>query len=89
MARTASMTIAEAEAAIGRRGDVIVTSENRGLVRKWFVAQGLPALFVGGLSMRELALAYNDPKGDRFARLLKRYEEAKEAAGGRGPRSGR
>lgn len=81
MARTASMTIAEAEAAIGRRGDVTVTSENRGLVRKWFVAQGLPALFVGGLSMRELALAYNDPKGDQFARLLKKYEEAKEAAG--------
>jgi cobaltochelatase CobS len=81
MARTASMTIAEAEAAIGRRGDVTVTSENRCLVRKWFVAQGLPALFVGGLSMRELALAYNDIKGDQFARLLKKYEEAKEAAG--------
>ena len=85
MARTASMTIAEAEAAIGRRGDVTVTSENRGLVRKWFVAQGLPALFVGGLSMRELALAYNDTKGDQFARLLKKYEEAKEAAGGEVP----
>ncbi len=81
MARTASMTTAEAEAAIGRRGDVTVMSENRGLVRKWFVAQGLPALFVGGLSMRELALAYNDTKGDQFARLLKKYEEAKEAAG--------
>jgi hypothetical protein len=81
MARTASMTIAEAEAAVGRRGDVTVTSENRGLVRKWLVAQGLPALFVGGLSMRELALAYNDTKGDQFARLLKKYEEAKEAAG--------
>jgi hypothetical protein len=75
------MTVAEAEAAIGRRGDVTVTSENRGLVRKWFVAQGLPALFVGGLSMRELALSYNDTKGDQFARLLKKYEEAKEAAG--------
>jgi hypothetical protein len=75
------MTVAEAEAAIGRRGDVTVTSENRGLVRKWFVAQGLPALFVGGLSMRELGLAFNDTKGDQFARLLKKYEEAKEAAG--------
>ncbi len=81
MARTASMTVAEAEAAIGRRGDVTVTSENRGLVRKWFVAQGLPALFVGGLSMRELGLAFNDTKGDQFARLLKKYEEAKDAAG--------
>jgi hypothetical protein len=76
------MTAAEAEAAIGRRGDVLVTAENRGLVRKWFVAQGLPALFVGGLSMREQALAYNDRKGDQFARLLKKYEEAKNAAGG-------
>jgi hypothetical protein len=46
------MTAAEAEAAIGPRGQVTVTAENRGLVRKWFVAQGLPALFVGGLSMR-------------------------------------
>ena len=81
MSRTASMTVAEAEAAIGRRGEITVTSENRGLVRKWFVAQGLPALFVGGLSMRELAFAYNDTKGDQFARLLKKYEEAKEAAG--------
>src|SRR5712672_3538241 len=81
MARTASMTVAEAEAEIGRRGDVTVTSENRGLVRKWFVAQGLPALFVGGLSMRELALAYNDTKGEQFSRLLRKYEDAKEAAG--------
>ena len=81
MSRTASMTVAEAEAAIGRRGDITVTSENRGLVRKWFVAQGLPVLFVGGLSMRELAFAYNDTKGEQFARLLKKYEEAKEAAG--------
>jgi hypothetical protein len=79
MARTASMTVPEAEAAIGPRGSLLVTAENRGLVRKWFVAQGLPALFVGGLSMRELALAYNDTKGDQFARLLKKYEEAKEA----------
>jgi hypothetical protein len=81
MARTASMTAAEAEAAIGRRGQIAVTAENRGSVRKWFVAQGLPALFVGGLSMRELALAYNDTKGEQFARLLKKYEEAKNAAG--------
>jgi len=75
------MTVAEAEAAIGRRGEVAVNAENRGLVRKWFVAQGLPALFVGGLSMRELALAYNDITGDQYSRLLRKYEEAKEAAG--------
>src|ERR1700674_4803434 len=66
--RVPSMTAAEAEAAIGRRGEVTVTADNRGLVRKWFVAQGLPTLFVGGLSMRELALAYNDTKGEQFSR---------------------
>jgi len=75
------MTAAEAEAAIGRRGEIVVTADNRGMVRKWFVAQGLPALFVGGLSMRELALAYNDTTGDQYARLLRKYEEAKESAG--------
>ena len=37
------MTAAEAEAAIGPRGVVTVTADNRGLVRKWFVAQGLLA----------------------------------------------
>ncbi len=81
MARTPSMTVAEAEAAIGARGKIVVTAENRGLVRKWFVAQGLPALFVGGLSMRELALAYNDTTGEQYTRLLRKYEEAKDAAG--------
>jgi hypothetical protein len=85
MARTPSMTAAEAEAVIGPRGHVTVTAENRGVVRKWFVAQGLPALFVGGLSMRELALAYNDTKGEQFSRLLRKYEEAKEAAGDDAP----
>ncbi|MGH6671824.1 MAG: hypothetical protein ACRECV_07600 [Xanthobacteraceae bacterium] len=79
------MTVAEAEAAIGLRGQVTVTAESRGLVRKWFVAQGLPALFVGGLSMRELAFAYNDTKGEQFGRLLKKYEEAKQAAGDEAP----
>jgi cobaltochelatase CobS len=85
MSRTASMTIADAEAAIGPRGQVTVTAENRGLVRKWFVAQGLPALFVGGLSMRELAFAYNDTKGEQFGRLMKKYDEAKQAAGDEPP----
>src|SRR6266403_4681017 len=75
------MTAAEVEAAIGRRGEITVTAENRALVRRWFVTQGLPALFVGGLSMRELALAYNDTKGEQFSRLLRKYEDAKEAAG--------
>jgi hypothetical protein len=29
-------------AAIGRRGEITVTAENRALVRRWFVTQGLP-----------------------------------------------
>ena len=61
------VTAAEIEAAIGRRGEITVTADNRALVRRWFVTQGLPALFVGGLSMRELALAYNDTKGEQFS----------------------
>src|SRR6266568_8483026 len=75
------MTVAEAEAAIGPRGKIVVTAENRGLVRKWLVAQGLPALFVGGLSMRELALAYNDATGEQYGRLLRKFDEARDAAG--------
>src|SRR6266567_8305418 len=85
MARTPSMTVAEAEASIGPRGKIVVTADNRGLVRKWLVAQGLPALFVGGLSMRELALAYNDPTGEQYGRLLRKFEEAKDAAGDESP----
>src|SRR5215470_2883570 len=80
MGKTA-MTATDVEAAIGRRGEITVSAENRALVRRWFVTQGLPTLFVGGLSMRELALAYNDIKGEQFSRLLRKYEDAKEAAG--------
>ena len=41
----------------------------------------MTSLYADGLSMRELALAYNDTKGEQFLRLLRKYEEAKEAAG--------
>jgi cobaltochelatase CobS len=65
MARTASLTIEQAEAAIGTpRGTLHVTADNRGLVRKWLVAHGFPALFAGGLSMFELAMAYNGERKD-------------------------
>jgi hypothetical protein len=63
MARTPSMTPQEAETILGARGNLNVNSENRGTVRKWIVAQGFPALFVAGLSMRELGLAYNQTDG--------------------------
>jgi hypothetical protein len=33
----------------------------------------------------ELALAYNDTKGEQFSRLLRKYEVAKKAAGDDAP----
>lgn len=63
MARTPSMTAAEAEEILGPRGTLRVTSDNRATVRKWLVAQGLPSLFVGGLSLIEMAIAYNGDDG--------------------------
>lgn len=58
--RTPSMTAREAEGLLGVRGRLAVTSGNRAVVRKWLVANGLPAGFVSGLSLTRLADAYND-----------------------------
>lgn len=69
MARPASMTADEAVAALGPRGNLIVTSNNRGTVKKWLVANGLPSLFVGGLSMIEMAIAYNETDGSGLDKL--------------------
>jgi len=60
--RTPSMTVAEAEAAIGPR-PVHVNAANRNLVKKWLVARGLPARGVGLLPVDMLALAYNGGVG--------------------------
>jgi energy-coupling factor transporter ATP-binding protein EcfA2 len=79
MARTASMSAAEAEAAIGARGSITVDGANRGTVRKWFVAQGMPALFVGGLAMREMEAAYNDTSDKALDRLRGKLAEARDA----------
>jgi cobaltochelatase CobS len=78
MAKTASMTTSEAEAELGSRGHLVVNSDNRRTVRKWLNAQGFPSLFSGGLSMRELALAYNDTTGDTLDKLRKKLAEAGE-----------
>lgn len=76
MARVPSMTPQEAEAILGARGHLNVNSENRGTVRKWLVAAGgFPALFVAGLSMRELALAYNQLDGSGIAALQRKLDE--------------
>lgn len=78
--RTPSMTVDEAIRILGARGSVQVTAENRGTVRKWLSAQGYPALFAGGLSMRELGLAYNDTSDKALKQLRAKLDEAKDTA---------
>lgn len=82
MARLPSMTVEQAEAELGPRGSLRVTSENRRTVRKWLTAQGFPALFVAGLSMKEMALAYNQTDGaglDAIKRKLAEIGDNEEA----------
>ncbi len=64
------------EQILGPRGNLVVTTANRREVRKWLNAQGFPALFSGGLSMRELGLAYNDTSGRQLQNLRRKLEEA-------------
>lgn len=59
MAKTPSLSIADAESLIGER-PISVNSENRGLVRKWMTAHGLPSLYVVNLCNADLEAAYND-----------------------------
>lgn len=55
------MTIEELESALGPRGQVFVKAgDNRRLVRKWLTANGIPSAVVQGLTLRQLASAYND-----------------------------
>lgn len=58
MARTASMTVAQAEALIGSASSLIVTAENRPLLRKWAVAFGLTSEVAYAMSNVELANMY-------------------------------
>ena len=75
MARTPSMTPAEAELILGTRGNLTVDSENRATARKWVVANGFPSLFVAGLSMRELGLAYNRVDGAGLDAIRRKLSE--------------
>lgn len=81
MARTPSMSVQECEQVLGARGSLRVTTENRTIVRKWLSAQDFPALFSGGLSMRELELAYNKTDGSGIAALKKKLGETTSALG--------
>lgn len=74
--KTATMSTQECEQALGPRGHLRVDSNNRRDVRKWLNSQGFPALFSGGLSMRELQLAYNDQSGREVDKLRRKLSEA-------------
>ena len=75
MAKLPSLTTAEAETLLGPRGHLSVTSENRALVRKWVIANGFPALFVAGLSYRELQISYNQTDGSGIETLRKKLAQ--------------
>jgi len=63
MARTATQTPEQAEAAIAAAGlsrPVTVSADNRSLFKKWLRAHGIPAAIVDGMSVAMLAKAYND-----------------------------
>lgn len=75
MARTPSMTTQDAESALGPRGSIRVDSSNRPLVKKWLTAQGFPADFIGGLSMTELGLAYNQIDGSGLDAARRKLEK--------------
>lgn len=78
MPRTPSRTPAECEAMLGARGHIRVDSTNRGIVKQWLTAQGFPALFVGGLSMTELGLAYNQTDGSGLDKIRDKLAKAKD-----------
>lgn len=67
MARTASMKTADAEAMIGPADRLVVTTENRPLLRKWVVSLGLPSGTAYAMSNVELANMYAERASFRSA----------------------
>jgi hypothetical protein len=51
------------------RGEVSVTSANRGNVRKWLTSQGVPYKAIGNLPNAELEAVYNDTSDSRLQAL--------------------
>lgn len=82
MARTPSLTLAEAESLLGPRGYLNVSAANRGNVRKWLTAHGLPAQYVVGLAMKAMQSAYNDTSDRALNDLRRRAKEGIEELGG-------
>ena len=60
MARTPSMSVAEAETILGPRGQLTCNQDNKHTVRKWLTAMGVSGAFAAGMSLRDLEFAYND-----------------------------
>ena len=73
MAKKPEYTPEEIEATLPAR-PLRVDSNNRQQVRKWLVAHGFPSTFVYALSMTELALAFNDPKGNGMAGVQRKFD---------------
>lgn len=82
MARTASLTVAGAEALIGMpRGSAVVMSTNRAAFQKWLVAKGVPAVVAKGAKLATLAKAYNGTN-DAYLRAMiaNAADKARDAA---------
>jgi len=72
MARTASMTREQAEFLIGSADDLVVTSENRQLLRKWCSAIGFKSVDAYKFSNVQLAQLYHErgPRGTVVAPVV-------------------
>jgi hypothetical protein len=60
MARTPSMTPAQAEALLGVRGSLVLTGDNRDAAKKWLCAMGIPSAAAATMRYSAIAACYND-----------------------------
>lgn len=71
--------------ALGPRGYLVVTAVpnggNRGTVRKWLTAQGLPAMYVVALPMKRMQAAYNDTTGHELEKMRREASQAETERG--------
>ncbi len=79
MSRTPSLDRESAESMLGARGSLTVTIDNRSLVRKWLVACGVPASFVGTLPLAKLAMCYNDASDGWISQMILESGSLKES----------
>jgi hypothetical protein len=60
MSRTPSMSTSDAETALGLRGTLRVTPENRALMKKWLSAKGVKSVITRKMNYQDMSGAYND-----------------------------